>query len=722
MNDKRRFTFVRVRDGLKTIPYIAAVVIVGPLLAVHALASAGAQPSRALFANGPASPGQAQNQAPAPISFGRTLYPIFETAQCRGCHADDGVASATRLHFPDPNASPEEIDAFGITLAALVDRTDPARSLLINKPTNRERHTGGVRIQPGSSDEEALVAWARHLAAVPEADVTAARERLAAGAAASTSNQFLRRLTHSQYNNTVRDLLGDFSRPADRFPPEDFVNGFKNQLRTQGMPPLLAEAYSAAAEKLALNAFRAGDVNGLLPCKPASARDAGCRDQFIQSFGLRAFRRPLSDVELRRYAALFSAQAAPAGKPGQFLDGARVVVEAMLQSPKFLFHVESGSGRPRAEGASAKADARPTSERVEAGRFRDYEIASRLSYFLWDTMPDRRLLEAAASGELRTAEGLERVARSMLEQPPARQAVDEFFAQWLRFDRVLGSVKDRRLYPEFTPELAAMMVQESRLLLDNLVWTDGNFMEAFTAEYSFLNTDLASLYGMPTPSGEFELVRFPADSRRSGILGQAAFLASNAGPVETSPTARGIFIREQLLCQHVPNPPPGVNTQVPEPTADRPLARRQRMQAHAENPACASCHRLMDPIGFGLENYDAVGRWRDKEVLEFEGTGGKNKDANKTVELPIDSKGEIAGLTNAAFSEPRAIGRLLADSRACQECVVKQLFRYAFGRVETATDRETVKSALAVFRESKFQFKELLVALVRAPQFLDGLQ
>jgi hypothetical protein len=631
-------------------------------------------------------------QQPAAFSFSRTLYPIFEAAQCRECHSDDGVASATRLHFPDPNASPDDIEAFGITLAALVDRTDPARSLLINKPTNRERHTGGVRIQPGSFAEQALVEWARHLAALPDATVTAARERLAAANVPSARDQRLRRLTHSQYNNTVRDLLGDYSRPADRFPPEDFVNGFKNQLRTQGMPPLLAEAYGAAAEKLALNAFRAGDVNGLVPCKPTGGRDLKCRDQFVRSFGLRAFRRPLDDAEFGRYTALFNSQAT---KAGRFLDGARVVVEAMLQSPKFLFHVEG-----RAE------------------HLRDYEVASRLAYFLWDTMPDQQLLDAAARGELRTPEGLERVARSMLERPLARQAVDEFFAEWLRFDRALGSVKDRRRYPEFTPELAGMMVQETRLLLGNLVWNDGNFMEAFTAEYSFLNSDLARVYGLAPPSGEFERVRFPEGSHRAGLLGQASFLSSNAGPVETSPTARGIFVREQFLCQHVPNPPPGVNTEVPEPTIERPLARRQRMQSHVENPTCASCHRLMDPIGFGLENYDAIGQWRDAEVIEFE--SGRRGAPPKTVELPIDRTGEIAGLTNAAFSDPKQIGRLLAGNRACQECVVKQVFRYAFGRVETPADRETIRTAFTVFRDSGFRFKELLVALVRSPQFLDG--
>jgi Protein of unknown function (DUF1592)/Protein of unknown function (DUF1588)/Protein of unknown function (DUF1587)/Protein of unknown function (DUF1595)/Protein of unknown function (DUF1585) len=633
-------------------------------------------------------------QQTAPLSFSRTLYPIFEAAQCRGCHSDDGVASATRLHFPEPNASPDDVEAFGITLAALVDRSDPSRSLLINKPTNRERHTGGVRIRPGSFEEQALVEWVRHLATLPEQTVSAARDRLAAAASAPELDQLLRRLTHSQYNNTVRDLLGDYSRPADRFPPEDFVNGFRNQFRTQGMPPLLVEAYGGAAEKLALNAFRAGDVNGLVPCQPSTADDVKCRDQFVRAFGLRAFRRPLDDAERDRYTALFKAEAS---RTGRFLEGARALVEAMVQSPKFLFHAEGGPD----------------------GRFRDHAVASRLAYLLWDTMPDQGLFDRAVSGELRTPAGLERTARMMLDDPRARPAVDEFFAEWLRFDRTLSSVKDRRRYPEFTPELAAMMIQETRLLLGNLVWNDGNFMEAFTAEYSFLNADLASVYGLPAPAGEFERVPFPLGSHRAGLLGQASFLSSNAGPVETSPTARGIFVREQLLCQHVPNPPPGVNTEVPEPSAERPLARRQRMQMHVESPTCATCHRLMDPIGFGLENYDAIGRWRDAEVIEFE--SGRRGSPGRKVELPIDAGGEIAGLTNAAFSEPKHIGRLLAGSRACQECIVKQAFRYAFGRLETPADRETIRSASAAFRDSGFHFKELLVALVRSPQFLDGL-
>ena len=207
----------------------------------------------------------------------------------------------------------------------------------------------------------------------------------------------LRRLTHSQYNNTVRDLIGDYSRPADRFPPEDFVGGFKNQTRSQGIPPVLEDAYSRAAERMALNAFRAGDVTDLIPCKPGvRARDAKCRDQFVRAFGERAFRRPLTSVEVQRYNDLFAEQAA---KAGTFLEGARVVVEAMLQSPKFLFHVDGG-----------RTGGRSVITRSRIG----------LSYFLWDTMPDRALLDAAAKGELRTPDGLERVARSHARRTSAR--------------------------------------------------------------------------------------------------------------------------------------------------------------------------------------------------------------------------------------------------------------------------------------------------------------
>ena len=333
-------------------------------------------------------------------------------------------------------------------------------------------------------------------------------------------------------------------------------------------------------------------------------------------------------------------------------------------------------------------------------------------------MPDRALLDAAANGELRTSDGIERVGRTMLEDTRARPAVDEFFSQWLRFDRMLGAAKDDGRYPTFTPELAAMMVQETKMLLGHLVWNDRSFMDALIADYSFLNADLARLYELPEPTGEFEMVKFPAELPRAGILGQATFLASTTGPVETSPTARGLFVREHLLCQVVPNPPPGVNTNLPEPTADAVRAKRDRMLQHVENQSCAGCHRLMDPIGFGLEKYDALGAWRDKEKLEV---GGEAAGRSKLVEVDINAVGEIAGLPSSTFTDSRTLGRVLASSPVCQDCVVKQMFRYAFGRPETPADRTSIAAAAAAFRGSGFKFKEMLISLVRAPQFLEGL-
>jgi Protein of unknown function (DUF1592)/Protein of unknown function (DUF1588)/Protein of unknown function (DUF1595)/Protein of unknown function (DUF1587)/Protein of unknown function (DUF1585) len=641
---------------------------------------------------------RAQTAAPDPVFFQSQVFPVFEAAKCSGCHSPSGVASGTRLHFPEKDATPVQVQAFGLSLSGLVDRADPSRSLLLAKPTNAIRHTGGVRVKPGSSEEQILAKWVNALASTPDATLAVAIKTLHDSEAEAAPKQLVRRLTHAQYDNTVRDLLSDYSQPAQRFPPEDYVDGFKNQLTAQDMPPLLVETYSTAAERLALNAFRVGDINGLIPCKPSSATDAKCRDAFVRKFGLRAFRRPLRDDEVKRYTAVFSDQARIGRR---FNDGARVVVEAMLQSPNFLFHVEAGP-----DGKSA-----------------DYDIASRLSYLLWNTMPDAELFAAAEKGELRTAEGRERAARRMLtDGPRARQALDQFFEEWLRFDRVINAVKGRG-FGEFTPELAAAMAEETRTLLHHLVWNDRNFMEALTADYSFLTSELASLYGVPAPDGQFEMVKFPAESSRVGLLGQGTFLASTAGPTATSPTARGIFVRERLLCQHVPPPPPGVITTLPDPIADQPpKGRRQLMNEHVENPTCSSCHRLMDPIGFGFEHFDAIGKWREKEMIAVPGPRGGSPEGGRggppPVPVDINAQGEIAGLPNSAFSGTRELGAILAASPVCQECIVRQMFRYSYGRLETSADEKTIDDLFGQFKGSGFRFKNLLIALVESPEFL----
>jgi len=624
-------------------------------------------------------------------TFGSGLYQVMERASCRACHNPDGVASGTRLHFPDADASPEKIEAFGNSLVALVDREHPELSLLYRKPTARIAHTGGERIKPGSPEEVLLKGWIDHLAQLSGAELSNAlryKELEEQGAGAAVQDAELRRLTHSQYNHTVRDLLGDQTDPANQFPPEDFVNGFRNQSRGQSLSPLLVEGYSSAAERLAKSAFRGGDTHNLIPCKPSVA----CRARFVREFGLRAFRRPLDAGEQTRYEALFRSQA-------DFFKGAQVVVEAMLQSPNFLFRLDS----------------------TPDPKLKAWATASRLSYSLWDTMPDADLLAAAARGDLATRPSVEKVTRRMLADPRAHEALDEYVSQWLRFDRLTTSSKDRRKFPLYTRETASSMTEEARVFVSDLVWNSFNFMSLFTADYGHVNQELARIYGVPTPAKEFDRVPFPAGSERAGLLGEGLFLALTAKPEESSPTARGLYVREIFLCQHVPDPPPGVNTNLPPVTEAKPQTNRDRMTEHATNPTCATCHKLMDSVGFGLEKFDAVGARREQITFEFKGspgaTGGSGGRGTRVVNLKIDTSGTVAGIPDSQFSSPVELGAVLAKSAQCQECMVKQYFRYTAGRMETAADRPLILKVTDDFRNSQFRFQELIVSLTLMREF-----
>jgi hypothetical protein len=601
--------------------------------------------------------------------FAATLYPALEKAQCRLCHNDNGVASATRLQFPRANATPHEVAQFGLRLRTLVDRAHPEESLLFRKPTNRLPHTGGERIKPGTPEEQALRAWVNYLATLPDVSVESER-------AAGPSPKTLRRLTNSQYNHTVHDLLGDDTRPADRFPNEDFVNGYTNQAEGQSISPLLAEAYGRAAERLARTAFLGGDSHKLIPCAPSP----GCRAEFIRQFGRRAFRRPLTDSEVARYERLFAAA-------NDFPDGARLVVETMLQSPHFLFHLATGG----------------------------YATANRLSYFLWDTMPDEELFRAAESGQLATSQEIEKQVKRLLDNPRAVEAFDEFLSQWMRFDRLRNAIRDRRLFPEFTAELISAMTEETQRLFRSLVWEDRNFLEFFSADYAFLTPDLAKLYGVSAPGEPWARVEFGPASPRAGVLGEAAYLAVTSKPADTSPTERGLFVREHFLCQIVPPPPAGVNTSLPPVTDEKPLTTRERLQIHLSNPTCASCHSLVDSIGLGLEKFDAIGKFRQQQEITIYPTTDELKTRKKTkptdYKLDIDAVGTVRGLQDSEFRSARELGLRLAREPVCQKCIVKQLFRYANGRSEEPEDQPVIEQAYERFRRSQFHFRELIIAI-----------
>jgi hypothetical protein len=327
-------------------------------------------------------------------------------------------------------------------------------------------------------------------------------------------------------------------------------------------------------------------------------------------------------------------------------------------------------------------------------------------------MPDEDLLRRAGEGELDSPEGTESAARRMLADPRAKDALDEFTAQWLRFDRALAAARERRSFPMFSRELVTSMLEEARRFVGDLVWNDRNFMDVFRAGYGFVNADLAAVYKVPAPARDFDRTAFPADQERAGVLGQALFLTLTSKPEDTAPTARGLFVREQFLCQQVPPPPPGVDTNLPPVAETRPVTNRERLAEHTTNRACAGCHHLIDPIGFGLEKFDAIGARREKFKLLFYPDVHEAKVPKKTIELDLDTTGQIAGIENSEFSSPPQIGEILAGAKQCQECMVKQVFRYLAGRHETAADEPRISRALADFKGSGFHFKELLISLI----------
>jgi hypothetical protein len=378
-----------------------------------------------------------------------------------------------------------------------------------------------------------------------------------------------------------------------------------------------------------------------------------------------------------------------------FLKGAQAVVEAMLQSPNFIFWMEQ----------------------TPNPAWKPYAAASFLSYSLWNTTPDSHLLDAAADGSLDSAADVERMARRMLDDPRAKEGLDEFVSQWLRFDRVLETARERRLYPLFNRDLAVAMTEEARRFVGDLVWNDRNFMQVFTADYGFPNSDLAAVYKISPPAKDFDRVTFPPEAERGGVLGQALFLTLTSKPDDTTPTGRGLFVREQFLCQEVPPPPPTVDPNLPPVDASRPLNSRERLAAHTTNKTCASCHNLIDPIGFGLEKFDAIGMRREKQRLLFYASAkGAGKEKPKEVLLDVDTTARVAGVPNSEFTSPRELGAVLARTPQCQECVVRQVFRYMAGRPETPADRPVLNRASDVFRTSNFNFRQMVVALIRARQ------
>ncbi len=492
----------------------------------------------------------------------------------------------------------------------------------------------------------------------------------------------IRRLTRFEYDNTIRDLVGDDSKPSRDFPPEEQALGFNNNAATLGVTQLLAEQYMVAAEGIAARATAADKITTLLGCDPVAMGEEACITAFITKFGQRAWRRPLAADEIDRHRTLFRTTRAAYDLP----TGVQVVVQALLQSPHFLYRVEQ---------ATLLA---PKDNVVQVT---GYEMASRLSYFLIGTMPDDALFAAAAAGELSTPEQIAAQARRLLDDPRARVAVRNFHTQWLKVDQVQIASKDPAIYPGFDPALRDSMQEGALAFMDDVLWNgDGTLDTLLTAPYAMMNAKLAGFYGVSGPTGDaFQRVELDP-TKYAGVLTQPSLLAALAKPNQSAPVQRGKFVREQLLCQILPPPPPGVD--ITPPDLDPNLTTRERFAQHDRDPVCAGCHHLMDPIGFGFEGFDGAGRFRATE-------NG----------LPIDTSGEIFASKDAdgKFTGAPGLARQLVSSQQLHDCVATQWFRFAYGRVETRDDACTIESLDHSFASSGYNIKELLVSLTQTDAF-----
>ncbi len=484
----------------------------------------------------------------------------------------------------------------------------------------------------------------------------------------------MRRLTRFEYDNTVRDLVGDASSPAKDFPAEPMTDGFDNAQKSQLVNDVHAEHYLEAAEAIAARAVT--KLSSLLACDVATVGADACGAVFIRDFGGRVMRRPLSAAELERFNGFFASANAQYG----FEDAIRMTFEALLQSPRFLYRLEEASGTGQAPD--------------------DFSLASRLSYLIWGTMPDPELLQLAGAGALSDPSQVALQAERMIVDQRARLVLDKFHTGWLGLGGLDRLYKDTSRFPTYSPEVGQLMARETLELLAQAFASGETLGSVLTGSNSYVNGTLASFYGLiAAPGNEFSKVDLSAN-HRAGLLTQPSLLTLHSKPDLTSPTLRGKFVRSRVLCGEVPAPPDGVPTDLPPPEPG--LSTRDRLASHATNPSCSGCHSLMDPLGLAFESYDAVGAFRDTE-------GG----------LLIDSSGELSSSdVDGRFEGPAQLGSMLASSQNVSACLSNYWLQYALGREATADDACSMRTVIDSFDAHDHQLPDILRGLVRMDAFL----
>jgi Protein of unknown function (DUF1592)/Protein of unknown function (DUF1588)/Protein of unknown function (DUF1595)/Protein of unknown function (DUF1585) len=487
----------------------------------------------------------------------------------------------------------------------------------------------------------------------------------------------LHKLTAWEFANSLQDLLGS-GVPLSPVEADTLIGGFATVgASSVAISPAGIGTYETVVG--AATAYAFGDptrASAILACVPTSTADTACLTKAINTFGRRAFRRPLDSDDTARFLNIATSIGSQTG--ATVLDGVRHAVWAMLESPSFLYRVELGA-------ASASDGGRL--------KYNSFEMASRLAATIWASVPDDVLLDAAVQDALSTPAGAIAQAQRMIADPRAHRSVSAFVDQLYDAFALSQAQKDPATFPAYTPTLQAAMLREIEMRVDDMTFTQkGDYLSLFDSRSTFVNKELASFYGVPftATDGAFHPVNFPNGSPRVGILGAAAILAGHAHSLLTSPTHRGKFVDEMLLCKTVPPPPPGVP---PLPSIAPPGSTvRQMLTAHRSQPMCASCHGLMDPIGFAMESFDASGQYRTTD----------NGQA-------IDSSGTLDGM---AFSNLAELESVLRKEAVAGPCVASKLYENALGRLPTNADGAALGQLITAFTASGNRIDQLLANLV----------
>jgi hypothetical protein len=492
----------------------------------------------------------------------------------------------------------------------------------------------------------------------------------------------IRRLNRTEYNNTIRDLIGIDLQLANDFPSDDVGNGFDNMGDVLTISPILLEKYVAAAEVIAEKAFADDAARKRIVAHEAESDEEKIEmaRRNISEFASRAFRRPVEDPDTDR---LFQVMRFAWEQGSEEDEIFKTAVTAVLASPQFLFRVERDPDPDDEDGVRELSD---------------FELATRLSYFLWSSMPDERLFDLAKKGELRNRDVLAAEAKRMLADPKAQALVDNFAGQWLQLRDVELLNPDPEQFTQFDEPLRAAMRRETELFFESVMRDDRSVLEFLNADFTFVNERLARHYGMQDIEGD-EFRRVGLGSKRRGVLTHASILMLTSNPTRTSPVKRGKWILDNFLGEPPPPPPPNV----PELEEDGETfgSLRERMQQHRNNESCAVCHRKMDALGLGLENFDAIGGWRDKD--------GR---------FDIDPAGTLPG--GRQFGDPAELMTILVDEKKAEfcRCLTEKMLTYALGRGLESYDRCTVKDIVKTLRENDYRFTTIVTEIVTSAPFM----